>query len=136
MRLVLLLCLLWGAVGAGPALATDWKYLAAHADQSVTLYYDRHSVRVTGDFVQVRVKRVFSEQEGRELAEDHEVPEAVAYSLEQVTLDCAGKRVARRAAVWVGVSGKTLDRDAPASGLPWRPMRPGGLGRALCEELD
>ncbi|WP_428559440.1 MAG: surface-adhesin E family protein [Solidesulfovibrio sp. DCME] len=136
MRLIILLSVLLGAVGVGPALATDWRFLAAHDDQSVTLFYDRQSVRVTGDFVQIRVKRVFSEQEGRELAEDHGVPEPVAYSVERVTLDCAGKRIARRAAAWVGVSGKTLDRDAPASGLPWRPMRPGGLGRALCEELD
>lgn len=132
----LLLTVLLGLCGAGPAWATDWVYLAAHADASVTLYYDRHSVRVTGDYVQVRVKRVFSAEEGRELAEDHGAPEPVAYAVERVTLDCGQKRIARRAAVWVGVSGKALDRDAPASGLPWRPMRPGGLGRALCDELN
>lgn len=133
---VLFLTVLLCAVCVGPALATDWVYLDAHADASVTLYYDRHSVRVRGDFVHVRVKRIFSEQEGRELAEDHGAPEPVAFAVEQVTLDCANKRIARRAAVWVGVSGKPLDRDAPASGLPWRPMRKGGLGRALCEELQ
>jgi hypothetical protein len=133
---VVVLCLSALLAMAASALATDWKFLAAHADKSVSLYYDPHSVRVRGDFVQVRIKRVFSEQEGRELAEDHNAPEPVAYAVEQVTLDCENKRIARRAGVWIGVSGKALDRDAPASGLPWRPMRPGGLGRALCEELN
>ncbi len=135
MRVLLCLVALLATTSAS-ALATDWKFLAAYADKSVSLYYDSHSVRVRGDFVQVRIKRVFSEQEGRELAEDHNAPEPVAYAVERVTLDCENKRIARRAAVWIGVSGKTLDRDAPASGLPWRPMRPGGLGRALCEELN
>jgi hypothetical protein len=135
MRVLLCLVALLATTSAS-ALATDWKFLAAYADKSVSLYYDSHSVRVRGDFVQVRIKRIFSEQEGRELAEDHNTPEPVAYAVEQVTLDCENKRIARRAGVWIGVSGKTLDRDAPASGLPWRPMRPGGLGRALCEELN
>ncbi|WP_300156155.1 hypothetical protein [Solidesulfovibrio sp.] len=134
MRVLTLLCAL--LVMAAPALATDWKRLAAEDDQSVTLFYDLHSVRVRGDFVQVRIKRVFSEQEGRELAEDHGVPEPVAYAVERVTLDCAQTRIARRSSAWIGVSGKTLDHDAPASGLPWRPMRPGGLGRVLCDELN
>lgn len=121
---------------ACPALATDWKFLAAHDDQSVALYYDRHSVRVSGDIIRARVKRVFSEDEGREIAAEHGAAEVVAYVVERVTLDCANKRLAQSSASWFGVNGKVLDRMVAASGAPWRGMRPGGLGEALCEELD
>lgn len=125
----------WGS--ACPALATDWKFLAAHDDRSVSLYYDRHSVRrVSGDIVRVRVKRVFSEDEGRELAAAHGQGEAVAYAVERVVIDCAGKRLRPGAATWFGVGGKVLDRTIAAPGVPWRPLHPGGLGEALCEQLD
>lgn len=121
---------------ACPALATDWKFLAAHDDQSVALYYDRHSVRISGDVVRVRVKRVFSEDEGRDIAAEHGVADVVAYVIERVALDCPNKRQTQLGASWFGVNGKVLDRTMAAAGAPWRPLRPGGLGEALCEELN
>uniref|UniRef100_I2Q0C1 Surface-adhesin protein E-like domain-containing protein n=1 Tax=Desulfovibrio sp. U5L TaxID=596152 RepID=I2Q0C1_9BACT len=121
---------------ACPALATDWRFLAAHDDRSVELYYDRHSVRKTGDLVRVRVKRVYAEDEGRDIAAEHGVGDVVAFVVEQVTLDCPGRRQARMSAWWYGKNGKVLDRVVAASGMPWRPLRPGGLGEALCEELN
>lgn len=133
MRLLLALLLVWGT--ACPALATDWRFLAAHDDQSVALYYDRHSVRATGDVVKVRIKRVFSEDEGREIAAEQGFAVGVAYALERVTLDCGNGRISRQQSAWIGVDGKVLDRAvAPTQG--WRAMRPGGLGEALCRELD
>ncbi len=134
MRALLLALLLSGV--ACPALATDWVLLAAHDDESVALFYDPHSVRVSGDIVHVRVKRVFSWQEGRDLGGEHGFSGPVAYSVEQVVLDCAAERLTRRSAVWVGVGGKMLDRTAPSSGNRWIRMHPGGFGRALCDELD
>lgn len=133
-RVMLLLAAVAGL--ACPAQATDWKFLAAHDDKSVELYYDRHSVRVSGDLVRVRVKRVYAEDEGRELAAERGVADAVAFVVEQVTLDCPNRRQARTNATWYGRNGKVLDRTTAVSGLPWRPLRPGGLGEALCEELD
>jgi len=121
---------------ASPALATDWVFLGAHDDQSVELYYDRHSVRVSGNTVWVRVKRVFSEDEGRELAAEHGDGQPIAYSVERILLDCAGRRIKRNAAAWFGVNGKLLERTVATPGVPWRPLRSGGLGQALCQELD
>ncbi|OLN27684.1 hypothetical protein DVDV_2020 [Desulfovibrio sp. DV] len=133
MRAFLALLLLLGS--ASPALATDWRFLAAHDDQSVALYYDRHSVRTAGEVVRVRIKRVFDEAEGVEIAAEQGFTEGVAYAVERVAVDCAARRISRQQAAWVGVGGKTLDRTvAPSPG--WRAMRPGGLGEALCRELD
>ena len=133
MRLFLTLLVVLGT--ACPALATDWRFLAAHDDQSVALYYDRHSVRITGDLIKARVKRVFAADEGRDIAAEQGVAVGVAYAVERVSLDCAQKRISRQQAAWIGVDGKLLDRTlAPAQG--WRPMRPGGLGEALCRELE
>jgi|GEM_PF-2596130 len=133
MRVCLMLLAVMGM--AGPALATDWQYLAGYADQSVTLYYDRHSVHVLGDVVKVRTKRVFSEDEGREMAVEQGFADNVAYVVERVALDCRRKRIARQQTAWIGVGGKVLDRTV-ASGYRWRDMRPGGLGEAVCEELQ
>ena len=134
MRLmVLTLALVLGA--SATALATDWRFLAAHDDKSVALYYDRHSVRTSGEVVRVRVKRVFDETEGVEIAHELGFAVGVAYALERVTLDCGSHQIIRQQAAWVSVEGKFLDRTlAAASG--WRPMRSGGLGEALCRELD
>ena len=120
---------------ACPALATDWQYLAGYADKSVTLYYDRHSVHVSGAIVKVRAKRVFSEDEGREIAAEQGFADSVAYVVERVALDCQRKRIARQQVAWFGVGGKLLDRTV-TSGFPWRDMRPGGLGEVVCEELQ
>ncbi len=122
-------------VATPAAWATDWKFLAAHDDQSVALYYDRHSVRRSGDIVKVRVKRVFSEDEGREIAASQGFADIVAYSVEYTALDCARKRRANLRVTWFGVEGKVLDRTI-SSDYSWRDMRPKGLGQALCEELD
>ena len=133
MRLLLTLLVVAGT--ACPALATDWRFLAAHDDQSVALYYDRHSVRTDGERVKVRIKRVFAPDEGRDIAAEQGFAVGVAYAVERVSLDCGQKRISRRQAAWIGVGGKLLDRTlAPAQG--WRPMRPGGLGEALCRELE
>ena len=133
MRLLLALLLVLGM--ADTVLATDWRFLAAHDDQSVALYYDRHSVRTAGEVVKVRIKRVFSEDEGREIASEQGFAVGVAYAVERVSLDCANKRISRQQSAWIGIDGKTLDRTvAPTQG--WRAMRPGGLGEALCRELD
>lgn len=122
-------------VAACPALATDWRFLAAHADQSVALYYDRHSVREFGGVINVRVKRIFSEDEGREVAAEHGFADVVAYTVERVALDCGRGRIARQGTAWFGVGGKLLDRVV-TSGYAWRDMRPGGLGETVCEALD
>lgn len=133
MRLLLALLLVLGMADA--VLATDWRFLAAHDDQSVALYYDRHSVRTAGEVVKVRIKRVFSADEGREIAAEQGVAVGVAYAVERVSLDCANKRISRQQSAWIGIDGKVLDRTvAPTQG--WRAMRPGGLGEALCRELD
>ncbi|MHC1789343.1 surface-adhesin E family protein [Solidesulfovibrio sp.] len=133
MRTLLAMLLVLGA--ACPALATDWRFLAAHDDQSVALYYDRHSVHTAGEVVKVRIKRVFSADEGREIAEEHRLPDTVAYAVERVTVDCGRGRIRRQQAAWIGVGGKVLDRTvAPSQG--WRAMRPAGLGEALCRELE
>jgi hypothetical protein len=120
---------------ACPALATDWRLLAAHDDQSVTLYYDRHSVRVSGDLIKVRIKRVYASDEGLDVAAAQGLPEVVAYTVELVALDCGRNRLAPQRTTWFGERGKVLDRTI-FSGYPWRDMRPQGFGRALCEELD
>ena len=131
----LLLTLLLVVGTACPALATDWRFLAAHDDQSVALYYDRHSVRTVGELVKARIKRVFAEDEGRDIAAEQGFAVGVAYAVERVTLDCANKRISRQQSAWFGVDGKVLDRTvAPTQG--WRAMRPGGLGEVLCRELD
>ena len=133
MRLLLTLLLVVGT--ACPALATDWRFLAAHDDQSVALYYDRHSVRPAGELVKVRIKRLFAEDEGRDIAAEQGFAVSVAYAVERVTLDCAQKRISRQQSAWIGVDGKLLDRTvAPTQG--WRAMRPNGLGAALCRELE
>ncbi|MFP5259709.1 MAG: surface-adhesin E family protein [Acidobacteriota bacterium] len=133
MRLLLALLLVLGT--ADTVLATDWRFLAAHDDQSVALYYDRHSVRTAGAVVKVRIKRVFAEDEGREIAAEQGFAVGVAYAVERVSLDCANKRISRQQSAWIGIDGKTLDRTvAPTQG--WRAMRQGGLGEALCRELD
>jgi hypothetical protein len=133
MRVFFVLLFFLGA--ACPALATDWRFLAAHDDQSVSLFYDRHSVRTVGEVVKVRVKRVFDEAEGLEIAAEQGFALGVAYAIERVTVDCPNKRISRQQAAWVGVDGKFLDRTvAPSPG--WRAMRPGGLGEALCRELE
>lgn len=134
MRVLLALAVLLAM--AGPVLATDWKFLAAHDDRSVELSYDRHSVRKSGDLIRVRVKRVYAEDEGRDIAVEHGVGDVVAFVVEQVTLDCPNRRQARMSASWYGKNGKVLDRMVAAAGMPWRPLRPGGLGEALCEELQ
>lgn len=133
MRVFVALLLLLGS--ACPALATDWRFLAAHDDQSVSLYYDHHSVRQAGEVVKVRIKRVFDEAEGLEIAAEQGFAVGVAYAVERVSVDCGQHRISRQQAAWIGVGGKTLDRTvAPSPG--WRAMRPGGLGEALCRELD
>ncbi len=136
MRLMLLLSALVIVLGVcPPAQATDWRFLAAHDDRSVELYYDRHSVRVSGEVLRLRIKRVFDEAEGLEIAHEMGFPTGVAYAMERVTLDCGQGRIIRQQAAWVGVDGKFLDRTlSPTSG--WRPMRPGGLGEAICRELE
>ena len=117
-----------------PVQAVEWTLLGQSDNNDTTLYYVERSVKVSGSYLRLQTKRVYSSERGRELSDDLGFPLAVAYSVEMETVDCSTMRRAVQRIVYYGEHGKILDRTTNQT-YKWQPFLVGGLTSAVCEKL-